>query len=1622
MGCSWSPLFFVFLRKNLLYLRCNIVPLLCILVACAGLLWGYLHWTVKPVRYQLEAFESKGELDLKQLYFPSNDDDYIYYAPDTQDVEALMDLVRQDLGIAQEHYRSYGTNEQIQLELEQQCRGSCFAIHFDQLPGRGEGGNFSYSLSARHMRLSPKKRFVNDEEINHQKDDDDYIRTGFLTLQSVLDKQYMKYQHLTANYQVWVSSLPNLEVDSMDSHWLTYFGTLCSIIFNVLLLSTFVVPFVEEKQNGLKEFLNLVTPMSFLNGLTFFLIRLVCYAALLLFVLILAYLYRALNQICFAYVAILYLLYIIATMSYAYLISVCFHSVFYAKIGGLVMLIIPYVFSFVRSWATSLAYVLFSTNAFLEGLDVFQTFSNKRKLLLRDRQFDGGELFREIKDGSSRMIGVYVVLIFQAVLYAVIYNYLGCVFPGPGGLKRPFLFFLDPKTYQKRQRNEYTTAPRGAQAIIITELCKKFRTSKRETLISDNLNMTINNKEITVLLGHNGAGKTTMMNMIMGLVPKDSGKIIVCSERDVASYRHLIGFCPQHSVFMSYMTCHQHLEFFAQLRGSSRHDARIWAEEKLTKLGLKSKANEFGRNLSGGMKRRLSLGIAIAGNTKIVILDEPSSGLDINSRRELWDILLNLRKEKAILVTTHYMEEAEVLGDTICILANGRLQSTGSPLELKRRTDIGYRLKLEIDVNNYRDNDSMELIQASVPTARVLNVVKPTVYICLPYAFKSRFSEMLHKLETKSDQLGINTISMTDTSLEDVFLKCAGEQDQLDSPDGSRTDAPLLTAPYKRLPSQHVSPSLWQLWQAMFYKKMAFLTNEWLYALIMLSIPIFCVSSALLVMHAMAVVENEEALPLKLSQLRSGVVYIHNPRSLYPEVEQQLRRQIELNGLTATTMETRGNNDVKNGERALACMWLACQLTCIVYLPESLELQRENLPDFLENVVGILDMDRSTSEVPGIEIFFSGNRYHSSVNLLNLVDSSMLKLKRAETDIHTTYVPIQRFVSDVSPTRLEYYAVIVSVGMFFTMFYFISLPFREYANGFRQLQTMSRFTFWLSTFTFDVLLLSFICATLFLLQHAVMPAELYSKEELRVIVMSLFFYGCSYLPILYALGNNFKSISTISTYLLLMLIISAIVPLITSSNAAAMKLHETKIVFLCFLPDFNLNHQLRIINENFITRRRSGQTPKLICEDVFFAYATFVCVSVMLLFTVVLEHKYMRRYLADRWRSWWTIGLFNKTKKRRTSISPSAALSDTDCAREEQRVKELMNESTQEYPLVVSNLRKSYKQVVAVDGLSFATFKGECFGLLGVNGAGKTSTFQMIAANLAIDEGCILIDGIDIRRNEVAYRQHFGYCPQYDALNKFMTAEQCLYYMALLRGLNITGEGPNSAKDNVKFWLEKMHLTRYQKVQVRHYSGGTKRKLLAAMAMIGAPTLVLLDEPTTGVDPISRRFLWQCIKDFQSENRTVVLTSHSMDECEELCNRLAIMAHGKFKCLNNICALKRLSGFTIKVKMKEDTESDGNVNLITSTLKGQFEGLELRENHAGTLTFVSTHESVVLWSQVFEIAEEYLTVRLGHLVQDYSVNECTLEDIFLKFDRQAKSQSTSRQSSVQNNPEALNYV
>lgn len=308
-------------------------------------------------------------------------------------------------------------------------------------------------------------------------------------------------------------------------------------------------------------------------------------------------------------------------------------------------------------------------------------------------------------------------------------------------------------------------------ALKIQDLTKTYTIGslrREKRTVVQKLNMDIESKKITVLLGHNGAGKTTTINMILGLVTKTSGKISIPNQ-GINNFRP-IGYCPQHNVHMQYLTCSEHLQFFAMLRGMSASKARDVAEDLLEKLHLQEKANVYGKHLSGGMKRRLCLGMAIVGETTLVILDEPSSGLDIESRRLLWDILLEQRKTTAILITTHHMEEADVLGDQISILMNGTLQSTGTSIELKRSSDCGFILKLLINskASRYR---ILDVIKKVIKDAYIRCYVDPTISIHLPYGDLPNYEEMLKQLEQNSNKLGILHIGLSDSTLNDVFLK-----------------------------------------------------------------------------------------------------------------------------------------------------------------------------------------------------------------------------------------------------------------------------------------------------------------------------------------------------------------------------------------------------------------------------------------------------------------------------------------------------------------------------------------------------------------------------------------------------------------------------------------------------------------------------------------------------------------------------------------------------------------------------------------------------------------------------------------------------------------------------------
>ncbi|MEZ5357563.1 MAG: ABC transporter ATP-binding protein [Candidatus Zixiibacteriota bacterium] len=207
--------------------------------------------------------------------------------------------------------------------------------------------------------------------------------------------------------------------------------------------------------------------------------------------------------------------------------------------------------------------------------------------------------------------------------------------------------------------------------------------------------------------------------------------------------------------------------------------------------------------------------------------------------------------------------------------------------------------------------------------------------------------------------------------------------------------------------------------------------------------------------------------------------------------------------------------------------------------------------------------------------------------------------------------------------------------------------------------------------------------------------------------------------------------------------------------------------------------------------------------------------------------------------------------------------------------------------ITVENLKKTFGHICAVDNISFTIKKGEVFGLLGPNGAGKTTTINMIVGILKPDGGSVEIDGNpDPTKSSV--RQKIGNAPQALALYGELTARENLEFFGKLYGLSGA-----KLKERVDWALEFGRLTERQKDKVATYSGGMKRRLNMAGAVIHDPPVILFDEPTVGVDPQSRNMIFDSIEDLKKQGRTIVYTTHYMEEAERLCDRIAIIDNGK---------------------------------------------------------------------------------------------------------------------------------
>ncbi|MCH7736581.1 MAG: ABC transporter ATP-binding protein [Chloroflexi bacterium] len=245
----------------------------------------------------------------------------------------------------------------------------------------------------------------------------------------------------------------------------------------------------------------------------------------------------------------------------------------------------------------------------------------------------------------------------------------------------------------------------------------------------------------------------------------------------------------------------------------------------------------------------------------------------------------------------------------------------------------------------------------------------------------------------------------------------------------------------------------------------------------------------------------------------------------------------------------------------------------------------------------------------------------------------------------------------------------------------------------------------------------------------------------------------------------------------------------------------------------------------------------------------------------------------------------------------------------------------------VQDLRKSYGELKAVDGVSFSVSSGEVFGILGPNGAGKTTTVEILEGMRAPDSGSAVINGIDVRKDPRAVKKVIGIQLQSSAFFDRLNLTEILDVMGSLYHREI------DAMD----LLRDVELDDRANALFKDLSGGQKQRFSVASTLVNDPILLFLDEPTTGLDPQARRHMWALVQRFKSEGRTVLLTTHYMEEAEELCDRVAIMDHGKIVAMDRPAAL--VESLLSKGFRKEHTEKLANLEDVFLDLTGR----ELRD-------------------------------------------------------------------------------
>lgn len=1304
-------------------------------------------------------------------------------------------------------------------------------------------------------------------------------------------------------------------------------------------------------------------------------------------------------------------------------------------------------------------------------------------------------------------------------------------------------------------------------AVSICGLRKSFG----GVIAVDGLSVDFYANQITSFLGHNGAGKTTTIQLLTGLHRPTGGDAFIFGKsimNDMVGVRESISVCPQENLLWDLLTVREHIMLYAGLRGLKEGEAD--AIKFLEEVGLQDKVDSRSKDLSGGQQRKLQVALALVGEPKVVFLDEPTAGMDSQARREIWKLLDSKKAGRAIILTTHHMDEADILGDRIAVIDAGHLQVAGTSDDLKGKFAVGHHLEVslgeradrravlsavravheaaaptEVELGDQLDESARPEEKAAAMEAALSVTGAGDLRLLVPLHAEPYLGRILSQLEEfkAAGSHGVEDFGIASTTLDDVFWRL-GRQGELSRRQAKQPRAVADTAggadPLAEGEAEVQRPgTLGMLRLLLGLRSMIRRRNVW-QLLLEIFLPLVMIGIGIGLLFVDFIPEPRPPEPIALDAMSAlAPTGDADTRFVLPVVERPDGGDLSVFSELVPLMERLGRQSddlpvvedaTREWEQAdLPCIeaWLigteSCEEQSISELPApavpeprvgAMVFGRANVstsghapndwaavvaacPGFeawattdganggtpnAVQVANICAQDWTTGsagcvttvlagtsqvkstwnqfcgpppagialpptngsivEAPLVHVHFNSSILFSLPGLVAHLCDALLSGAKGGPTLRPKFqalppkpaTPEEEVVKKRMRAQMQ-----ASIAPLFMAIGLVLLPplvvfdlVTEKASGVRHLQVLMGVRlseYWLGNFVFDFASRFVIVVCGGMVLFAIAQTSLACVETFLLLTMYLVVaFPMSYLISTF-FGNEThekgsetgkRASSRTSALSMLGFFIAFMGYFVLSMPGVKIDegvLEALRWVGMIISPAAAFAMGLRgvLLSKAFDVNALSlasvdatimtwGGEQEVTVETA--GGPLLIMFLQGLIFGVALAVKEMRALKDDCGLCALLLHRIQRKLccccRRRSTVRkklPSTEeLEDEDVRREREQVDDASLDAGADAVRLV-HLRKSFyprgdeeEGTTAVADLCVRMRRGECFALLGTNGAGKSTTIGMILRMFLPTSGKAYIEGVDVSAGETANSLfvNMGYVPQQNAIYERLTGREMLLFFCSVRGIQ-----KQHLSDYVSRWLEMADLASYADRPCGTYSGGNKRKLQLAIALCGDPRLTVLDEPSAGVDPAARRKLWGVVNRSLAKGRTVVLTTHHMDEAAHLGHRIGIMVRGRLTCLGSPLHLKSRygGGYDVAVRVSKGVNVDEQVlPLITKLCPTA----TVRESPATGYIKVSLGHAGKDFPLV-QLYEELEKAKATSGVESFVATQADLEDVFLRI-------------------------